>query len=130
MSTVTRIHPEVAVNNAMDAEQQLKLAFSPLHKRAFGVAIGVAFAAVIIVVTAVHVIVQPDGPDLGLLRYYFYGYEVSWTGALIGGFWAFVAGFVAGWFVAFCRNFVIAISVFLTRARAELQATRDFLDHI
>jgi len=129
MSTVTRIHPEVEPER-MRVEERLTLAFAPLDKRAFGVAIGVAFAAVIFVITIVHVIKQPAGPNIGLLRFYFYGYSVSWAGAFIGAFWAFVAGFVAGWFVAFCRNFVIAVSVFLTRARAELQATRDFLDHI
>jgi hypothetical protein len=129
VNTVHRIHPEIATPEATQVEQ-LTLAFAPLHKRAFGTAIGVASALVIMAITVVHVVTQPVGPDISLLRHYFYGYDVSWTGALIGGFWAFVAGFVAGWFVAFCRNFVIAISVFLTRARAELQATRDFLDHI
>ncbi|MBA2243901.1 MAG: hypothetical protein H0W11_03025, partial [Gemmatimonadetes bacterium] len=64
------------------------------------------------------------------LAEYFYGYTVSWPGALVGGFWGFVVGFVAGWFVAFCRNLVIAATLFITRTRAELAATRDFLDHI
>lgn len=109
----------------------LVLAFAPLHKRAFGTAIGTAAAALVFCLTAVHLIVRPEaGPRIELLGHYFYGYDVSWTGALIGAFWAFVAGFVAGWFVAFCRNLVIAISIFLTRTRAELQATRDFLDHV
>jgi hypothetical protein len=35
-----------------------------------------------------------------------------------------------GWFVAFCRNLAIATSIFITRTRAELSQTRDFLDHI
>jgi hypothetical protein len=39
-------------------------------------------------------------------------------------------GFTGGWFVAFCRNLAIAISVFVTRTRAELAETREFLDHI
>ena len=129
MNTVTRFPPDIAPPPPT-VEQQLTLAFAPLHKRAFGTAIGIVCGALVLIITMVHVIGQPNGPDLGLLRYYFYGYEVSWAGAFVGAFWAFVAGFVAGWFVAFCRNFVIAISVFLTRARAELQATRDFLDHI
>ena len=129
MNTVTKGHPDISPAPPT-AEQQLSLAFAPLDKRAFGAAIGVAFGLVIFVVTLTHVILQPAGPDISLLRFFFYGYSVSWAGAFIGAFWAFVAGFVAGWFVAFCRNFVIAVSVFLTRARAELQATRDFLDHI
>jgi hypothetical protein len=129
MNTVTKLPPDIAPA-VPTAEQQLTLAFAPLDKRAFGAAIGIAFALLVFAVTLVHVVKQPVGPDISLLRFYFYGYSVTWGGAFIGAFWAFVAGFVAGWFVAFCRNFVIAVSVFLTRARAELQATRDFLDHI
>jgi hypothetical protein len=37
---------------------------------------------------------------------------------------------VAGWFTAFVRNFVMAAMVWMARTRAELSATRDFLDHI
>jgi hypothetical protein len=130
MQSVHPIRTEEPLST-QSVEEQLALAFAPLHKRAFGTAIGLASAVVIIMMTLAHVILRPDpAPDIGLLRFYFYGYSVSWLGALIGGFWAFVAGFVAGWFVAFCRNFVVAISVFLTRARAELMQTRDFLDHI
>ncbi|MGE0355008.1 MAG: hypothetical protein AB7Q69_17485, partial [Gemmatimonadales bacterium] len=61
---------------------------------------------------------------------YFRGYSVSWPGAFIGLGWGFLVGFVGGWFVAFCRNLVIAASVFWIRARSELAQTRDFLDHI
>jgi len=44
--------------------------------------------------------------------------------------WGFLSGFVLGWFFAFCRNVVVAGSIFLIRAKAELSQTRDFLDHI
>ena len=49
---------------------------------------------------------------------------------LIGLLWGFATGFVMGWFVAFCRNLVVAASIFWIRTRAELSANRDFLDHI
>jgi len=127
------VHPirKESSDGAPSVEEQLALAFAPLHKRAFGIAIGLACATVIVMLTLAHVILRPEpAPNLALLRFYFYGYSVSFRGALVGGFWAFVAGFVAGWFVAFCRNFVVAVSVFLTKARAELMETRDFLDHI
>jgi hypothetical protein len=48
----------------------------------------------------------------------------------VGFWWGFLAGFVAGWFLAFCRNTAIAISIFLVRTRTQLGNTRDFLDHI
>jgi hypothetical protein len=50
-------------------------------------------------------------------------------GVLIGA-WGLFIGFVAGWFFAFCRNFSIAVSVFVFRLKAELNQSRDFLDHI
>lgn len=114
----------------------LELATAPVHKRAFGIAVGVALAIVMFHVTAIYLLrVDPEtaertdfGP--GLLVHYFYGYSLSWTGAFVALFWGFVVGFVIGWFVAFCRNLVLAASIFAIRTRSELAATRDFLDHI
>lgn len=111
--------------------RSLELAFEPLHKRALGMAIGSATGLSAFLLTAVMLIRQPpQRDDLLLLAEYFYGYTVTWEGAFIALAWGFVAGFVAGWFTAFCRNFVIAASLWLGRTRSELDATRDFLDHI
>lgn len=106
-------------------------AFAPLHKRALGVAVGCVAGLAFFFVTAFHVVLRPtDAPPLALLSQYFYGYEVSWWGALVGFFWGFFTGFVAGWFVAFVRNLVTAIKIFIFRAKSELSQTKDFLDHI
>src|SRR5574341_1243790 len=111
--------------------ESLALAFAPLHKRAFGMAIGIAFGLVVFLLTAVALLRPPQpGFSLDLLAQYFAGYTVPWQGALVGTAWGFVAGFVGGWFFAFCRNFVLATWLFIARTRAELSATRDFLDHI
>ena len=110
---------------------RLAMAFAPLHKRAFGMAIGTATGLVVFAMTVVCVLRPPDPAfDLGLLSNYFAGYTVSWPGAFLGLGWGFVSGFVAGWFLAFCRNLMIAISTFLIRTRAQLAQSRDFLDHI
>lgn len=111
--------------------EALRLAFAPLHKRAFGIAVGTAAGLLVAAVTAYYVLfIPPNTIQLNLLRAYFYGYRVSWAGAFIGGAWGFGVGFVLGWFVAFCHNLALAVSVFVTRTRAELSQTRDFLDHI
>ncbi len=111
---------------------RLLLVFAPLHKRALGLAFGSATALLVFGVTVLHLLfVRPrDALNLYLLREYFYGYTISWTGAFIGAWWGFFTGFVAGWFLAFGRNFALALSLFITRTRAELQQSRDFLDHI
>lgn len=107
------------------------LLFAPLDKRAFGVAIGVAAGLVIFAVTAIDLSLH-SSPwlGLGLLAEYLVGYTVSWVGAFVGLLWGFLIGFCAGWFVAFVRNLVMAVSLFILRTRAELDDTRDFLDHI
>ena len=114
-----------------DLPPALAQAFAPLHKRAFGTAVGLAFGLVALAITAVYLVRRPSpGFELGLLGEFFHGYSVSWRGAYIGAGWAFFVGFVAGWFFAFCRNLWLATWLFVTRTRAELAATRDFLDHI
>lgn len=116
----------------MNAERtHLILAFAPLHKRAFGMAVGLTAGLAVLSLTAFHLIVRPaEAIDIGLLRQFFQGYSVSWPGALIGFAWGFFAGFVAGWFTAFSRNLFLATWIFIGRTKAELSATRDFLDHI
>ncbi len=44
------------------------------------------------------------GPHLGLLGNYFPGYEVTWTGALIGLFYGALVGAATGWSIATIYN--------------------------
>jgi hypothetical protein len=105
--------------------------FAPIHKRALGLALGLTAGLVVFAVTAFHVIARPaDGLSIELLSQYFYGYDVTWRGAFVGLWWAFVAGFAAGWFLAFLRNLVLATWLLVVRAKASLAQTKDFLDHI
>jgi hypothetical protein len=105
--------------------------FAPIHRRAFGVAVGTVSGLGTFLVTAAYLLVRPNpAPRLELLAQFFTGYSVSWPGALVGLAWGFVVGYCAGWFVAFTRNLVIALWIFLTRTRAELSAARTFLDHL
>lgn len=106
-------------------------AFAPLHKLAFGIATGAAGAVLMIWLTIAGMYMPDAGQfPLELLRQYFVGYTVSWPGVMIGAVWGFLVAFVAGWFAAFCRNFALAVTAFLIHTRAELDSTRDFLDHI
>lgn len=105
--------------------------FAPVDKRAFGAAIGTVVALGVALLTAAELLLDPQ-PSINpmLLSQYFTGYTVSWAGALIGGAWGFFVGFCAGWFTAFVRNLVMALSLFMLRSRAELDNSQDFLDHI
>ncbi|MGI9044262.1 MAG: hypothetical protein ACR2GK_09085 [Gemmatimonadaceae bacterium] len=105
--------------------------FAPVDKRAFGVAIGLASAIGVMALTTAELLMTPmPSLRLDLLSQFFAGYTVSWAGALIGGAWGFFVGFCGGWFTAFTRNLVLALSLFMLRSRAELDGSRDFLDHL
>ena len=107
------------------------LLFAPIDKRAFGAAIGIVAALGMLLLTLAQIVVRPEpAPDLSLLAQYFPGYTVSYGGALIGAAWGFAVGFCGGWFTAFVRNLVLAMSLFFLRSKAELADSRDFLDHI
>lgn len=109
----------------------LELAFAPLHKAAFGTATGVAGALFMVTLTVMSIL-SPRAATfpLGLLAQYFAGYSITWGGVIVGAVWGFTVAFVAGWFIAFCRNLALAIVAFSYRTRAELTETREFLDHI
>jgi hypothetical protein len=70
-----------AVHEAMASHEipdELVLAFAPLHKRAFGMALGAAFGGMLFLVTVVALVVPGPRPNLALLAQYFAGYSVSW----------------------------------------------------
>src|SRR5256885_16812551 len=77
--------------------EELQLAFAPLHKRAFGLAVGIATALVCFAITTGYLIRAPEPPfQLALLGEYFYGFTVSWRGAVVALAGALFAGLSAG----------------------------------
>lgn len=133
------VHPTAPVSPQQELarspdrlDRAVALAFAPMDKLAFGVAVGCASGLTVFLVTAVRLLRLPSetSTDFALLAQFFAGYTESWGGALIGMAWAFAVGAVVGWFAAFVRNLVLAVWLLVVRARADLAATRDFLDHI
>jgi hypothetical protein len=108
------------------------LAFAPLHRTAMGVAAGVVLGGLIFLMTIVLVIRGGPfpGPNLGLLREFFFGYTVTLRGAFLGLLWGFAAGFILGWGFAVLRNVVVWIWLTVIRSRAEMEQYGDFLDHL
>lgn len=111
--------------------RRLALVFAPLDKRAFGLAVGTVLAIALALLTVASRFVDSRQQfPLALLSEYLIGYDVSARGAGIGGTWMFVIGFIWGWFVAFCRNLVLAIWLISVNVRADVEDSRTFLDHI
>ncbi len=74
-----------------------------LNRRAFGLACGLLWGAIVFVAT-IWTLIKGGGNTLGLLDKFYVGYSISWGGAIIGFIWAFVDGFVGGWIFAWLYN--------------------------
>jgi hypothetical protein len=69
-----------------------------LNARAWGISTGLLFGGGLFLATVVLVIRGGPmvGQHLGMLRFFFPGYSVTWVGALIGFIYAFVIGYGLG----------------------------------
>jgi protoporphyrinogen oxidase len=110
----------------------LSKVFVKLDRVAFGLSVGAAgglvlFLATLFVVLGGGPLVRPT---LGLLGQYFPGYEVTWTGIIVGLAYGFVAGFVGGWSFAFLRNACLFLWMAVLHRRARFQLLRRFLEFI
>ena len=114
-----------------DPDSVVLLAFAPLHKAALGAAVALVTATGFALLTAADLLLDPQRrAGLDLLAHYFYGYSTTPRGVVIAFFWGGVVGFVAGWFVAFARNVIMAVWLLYVRARADWLATSTFFDHL
>lgn len=92
-----------------DGDQELALVARAIARLRQGiVAIVTAMVAGFALFAATLWLVIKGGPDvgrhLGLLRAYYPGYSVTWTGSLVGFFYGALTGALLGWCVAWLYN--------------------------
>jgi len=94
-----------------DEERALEHALVRLNEHAWGVAVGVLFGLALFLATAILVVRggQTVGPHLALLGIYLRGYEVTWTGALVGLVYGLALGYLAGWLIGALYNRLVRI---------------------
>lgn len=87
-------------------EQALARAVARLRSGIFATVLGMTCGTGLWIATVWLVIRggQNVGQHLGLLRFYFPGYSVTWAGAFIGFAYAALAGGVAGYALAWIYN--------------------------
>lgn len=74
-----------------------------LNKKAFGLTCGILWGLTILVAT-LWVMIRGGGETLGLLQQFYFGYSISYGGAIIGLIWGVVDGFICGWIFAWLYN--------------------------
>lgn len=89
-----------------DLQQQVNKAVARLKAGILALVFGLIAGVGLFAMTAILLI--EHGPNTGatlqLLGHYFIGYTVTWSGAFIGFFWAFVSGGLVGWSIGIIYN--------------------------
>lgn len=85
-------------DRALQQDRALQRAIARLNARAWGIAFGLLCGGGLFLATIILVLRGGEtvGPHLGLLRYYFPGYSVTFLGGIIGFVYAFVLGYALG----------------------------------
>ncbi len=117
---------ERGVPMPVDAEQEyarlVAQAFARFDPVALGTAIGSVTGVGLFLATAALLLRGGEvvGPTLSLLANYIVGFQVSWTGALVGLVEASAGGFGFGWLLAKLINMAVSFEESSFKRRAEL----------
>ena len=110
-----------------ELEELIRQAFARFDPVALGAALGSVAALVLLAGTMALLLdgSDPAGPTLSLLGQYLAGYQVSWTGALIGFAEAGMLGFGLGWLMARLINLLVGATESSIRRRLEIEEVLD-----
>ncbi len=126
------IPTRVETESKLSVDDIIEKVFARLDPLALGLSVGTVFGILIFLATSILMLKGGEvvGPRLRLLAQYFYGFEVSWRGALIGFFDAGFLGFLLGSSIAFLRNWGLSAYALLVHRRAQTERRRHALDKI
>jgi hypothetical protein len=102
-----------------------------LDGTALGVALGLLTGFGIFAATNFLVLKGGEviGTNLGLLSQFFIGYDVNFSGSLIGMVYGIIVGFIIGWLIAAIRNFVFTVYMHIFKLRGSISAVNDYIDN-
>jgi hypothetical protein len=75
-----------------------------LNIKAFALTCGILWSLTMFLMTAFLVARNASGSCLGNFSVIYFGYSVSWIGAVIGAIWGFVDGLIGGAIFAWLYN--------------------------
>lgn len=117
----------------MEAEEEfVEIVFARLDPVALGVAVGAVSGLLIFIATVILVIKGGPvvGPNLSLLGNFLVGFDVTWSGALVGLLEGGLGGFAIGYFGASFRNWGMKGYAQFVRWRGEAARRRNLLDKV
>ena len=101
--------PSISKPSPIADEDLLRSVFARFDPVALGAAFGTVGAAAVLVATTLLILRggETDMPTLSLLGNYFFGYSVSWAGAVVGALEAALLGFGVGYGMAAAINLLL-----------------------
>ena len=110
----------------------IETSFAKIDPFAWGVAVGLVSGVGLTFATAILLIKgrEHGGQTLSLLGNHLPGFEVTWTGAVIGSLELGLMGFGLGYLEAWLRNWVIQAYAKFVRWHGEVESRRDLLDKL
>ena len=114
------------------SDSVIEAAFARLDPVAWGVAVGLVSGVGLMTATVILLIKGGEhvGQTLSSLGNYLPGFEVTWTGAVIGSLEVGLMGFGLGYLMAWLRNWGIQAYAMFVRWRSEVERRRDLLDKL
>lgn len=130
--TGDRMVPQKVTVPVSDADELIVETFARLDPLALGVSLGSVTGLLLFLATAILLLKGGPviGPRLGLLGNFFFGYQVTWTGAFLVMVQGAIGGLILGYLIAVCRNWIIDSYGYIIRRTAEAKASRDMLDKV
>jgi len=122
-------HPDSKPEPQVEPEPVI-LAFARLDRVALGAAVGVVLGGIIFVATLFLLLKGGPRPGrtLSLLNQYYFGYSISYGGAVVGFVYGFLSGFVVGWLVASLRNLFLSIYLSFVRFDSDLASVSEVFE--
>lgn len=113
-------------------EELIEIVFAKLDPVAMGVAVGTVSGLLIFTATAILIIKGGPvvGPNLSLLGNFLFGFQVTWSGALLGFLEGGIGGFALGYWGGSFRNWGMKTYAKLMRWQGEADRRRHLLDKV
>jgi hypothetical protein len=110
----------------------IEVAFARIDPVALGAALGLVSGLGLFIATLLLLLQEGPrtGETLALLRHYFFGFNITWSGSLIGLAQASLGGFLMGYLLAWTRNWGLYTYAKMAKRRADAEARRTLLDKV
>jgi len=114
------------------SEQDFLYLFAKMDKNALGISIGVIFGLITGLATLI-VVFKGDAAIrfyFSLMSQFYWGYKVTFFGAVVGFSYSFLCGFLLGWVYAFLRNACMVLLLLYAKKKTEIIKLSDILNYL